>query len=76
MMPTVVSALLAFVAALFQSHASLCPEHLAHRHQISVNLTNRPSPATTTRAPICRFIVAMSVRDPHLQARVLPAAKE
>jgi hypothetical protein len=28
MTPTVVSALLAFVAALFQSHASLCPEHL------------------------------------------------
>ena len=36
MMPTVVSALLAFVAALFQSHVSLCPEHHALRHQIAV----------------------------------------
>jgi putative transposase len=36
MMPPVVSALLAFVAALFQSHASLCLEHLALRHQLAV----------------------------------------
>jgi putative transposase len=35
-MPPVVSALLAFVAALFQSHASLCLEHLALRHQLAV----------------------------------------
>jgi hypothetical protein len=36
MMPPVVSALLAFVAALFQSHASLFLEHLALRHQLAV----------------------------------------
>jgi putative transposase len=35
-MPPVVSALLAFMAALFQSHASLCLEHLALRHQLAV----------------------------------------
>jgi putative transposase len=35
-MPPVVSALLAFVAALFQSHASLHLENLALRHQIAV----------------------------------------
>jgi hypothetical protein len=36
MMPPVVSALLAFVAALFQSRASLYMENLALRHQIAV----------------------------------------
>jgi putative transposase len=36
MMPPVVSALLAFVAALFRSRASLCLEHLALRHQLAV----------------------------------------
>jgi putative transposase len=36
MMPPVVAALLAFVAALFQSHASLYLENLALRHQIAV----------------------------------------
>jgi putative transposase len=36
MMPPVVSALLAFVAALFRSHASLRLEHLALRHQLAV----------------------------------------
>jgi hypothetical protein len=35
-MPPVVSALLAFVAALFQSHASLHLENLALRHQLAV----------------------------------------
>jgi putative transposase len=35
-MPPVVAALLAFVAALFQSHASLYLENLALRHQIAV----------------------------------------
>jgi hypothetical protein len=36
MMPPVVSALLAFVTALFQSPASLHLENLALRHQIAV----------------------------------------
>jgi hypothetical protein len=35
-MPAVVSALLAFVAALFQSHTSLYLENLVLRHQIAV----------------------------------------
>jgi len=35
-MPPVVSALLAFVAALFQSHASIHLENLALRHQLAV----------------------------------------
>jgi putative transposase len=35
-MPAVVSALLAFVAALFQSHTSLHLENLALRHQLAV----------------------------------------
>ena len=32
----VISALLAFVAGLFRSRASLCLEHLALRHQLAV----------------------------------------
>src|SRR5919204_4821214 len=36
MMPPVLSALLAFVATLFQSHASIHLENLALRHQIAV----------------------------------------
>ena len=35
-MPPVISALLAFIAALFQSRASLHLEHLALRHQLAV----------------------------------------
>jgi hypothetical protein len=33
----VISALLAFVAGLFRSRASLCLEHLALRHQLAVD---------------------------------------
>jgi putative transposase len=51
MMPPVVSALLAFVAALFQSHASLCLEHLALRHQLAVyrQTVHRPRLRPTDR---------------------------
>jgi hypothetical protein len=35
-MPPVISALLAFIAALFRSRASLHLEHLALRHQLAV----------------------------------------
>jgi transposase InsO family protein len=51
MMPPVVSALLAFVAALFQSHASLCLENLALRHQIPVyqQTAHRPRLRPTDR---------------------------
>jgi putative transposase len=50
-MPPVVSALLAFVAALFQSHASLCLEHLALRHQLAVyrQTVHRPRLRPTDR---------------------------
>jgi hypothetical protein len=44
MMPPVVSALLAFVAALFQSHASLSLENLALRHHIAVCQQTVPRP--------------------------------
>ena len=36
MMLPILSALLAFIAALFRSRASLCLEHLALRHQLAV----------------------------------------
>jgi putative transposase len=51
MMPSVVSALLAFVAALFQSHASLCLEQLALRHQLAVyrQTVHRPRLRPTDR---------------------------
>src|SRR5215510_9540652 len=40
----VISALLAFVASLFQSRASLCLEHLALRHQLAVYQRSVPRP--------------------------------
>ena len=51
MMPPAVSALSAFVAALFQSHASLCLEHLALRHQLAVyrQTVHRPRLRPTDR---------------------------
>ena len=36
LMLPVISALLAFLASLFRSRASLCLEHLAMRHQLAV----------------------------------------
>ena len=41
----VISALLAFVAGLFRSRASLCLEHLALRHQLAVYQQTIASPA-------------------------------
>src|SRR5262245_21559874 len=41
MMLPIISALLAFVAGLFQSRASLCLEHLALRHQPRLRPTDR-----------------------------------
>jgi putative transposase len=43
-MPPVISALLAFMAALFQSRASLHLEHLALRHQLAVYQRSVPRP--------------------------------
>src|SRR5262245_1848576 len=43
-MPPVMSALLAFVAALFRSRASLHLEHLALRHQLAVYRRSVPRP--------------------------------
>jgi putative transposase len=40
----VISALLAFVASLFRSRASLCLEHLALRHQLAVYQQTGPRP--------------------------------
>jgi len=46
----VISALLAFVAGLFRSRASLCLEHLALRHQLAVykQTVHRPRLRPTT----------------------------
>jgi putative transposase len=44
MMPPVISALLAFMTALFRSHASLHLEHLALRHQLAVYQRSVPRP--------------------------------
>jgi putative transposase len=51
MMAPVVSALLAFMAALFRSHASLCLENLALRHQLAVyqQTVHRPRLRPTDR---------------------------
>jgi putative transposase len=50
-MPSVVSALLSFMAALFRSHTSLCLEHLALRHQLAVcqQTVHRPRLRPTDR---------------------------
>jgi hypothetical protein len=50
-MPPVVSALLAFLAALFRSHTSLRLEHLALRHQLAVyqQAVHRPRLRPTDR---------------------------
>jgi putative transposase len=50
-MPPVVSALLAFMAALFRSHTSLRLEHLALRHQLAVyqQTVHRPRLRSTDR---------------------------
>ena len=47
----VISALLAFVAGLFRSRASLCLEHLALRHQLAVyqQTVHRPRLHSTDR---------------------------
>jgi len=47
----VISALLAFVAGLFRSRASLCLEHLALRHQLAVykRTVDRPRLRSTDR---------------------------
>jgi hypothetical protein len=44
MMPSVISALLAFVVALFRSRRSLHLEHLALRHQLAVYQRSVPRP--------------------------------
>src|SRR5262245_27658687 len=44
LMLPVISALLAFVASLFRSRASLCLEHLALRHQLAVYQRAVPRP--------------------------------
>jgi hypothetical protein len=51
MMLPVISALLAFVAGLFRSRASLCLEHLALRHQLAVyqQIVHRPQLRPTDR---------------------------
>jgi putative transposase len=51
MMLPVISALLAFVAGLFRSRASLCLEHLALRHQLAVyqQTVHRPQLRPTDR---------------------------
>jgi putative transposase len=51
MMPPVISALLAFVAVLFRSHASLHLENLALRHQLAVyqQTVHRPRLRLTDR---------------------------
>lgn len=43
-MPPVMSALLAFVVALFRSRASLCLENLALRHQVTLYKQAMPRP--------------------------------
>jgi hypothetical protein len=50
-MPPVISAVLAFVAGLFRSRASLCLEHLALRHQLAVyqQTVHRPRLRSTDR---------------------------
>jgi putative transposase len=47
----IISALLAFVAGLFRSRASLCLEHLALRHQLAVykRTVHRPRLRSTDR---------------------------
>jgi hypothetical protein len=51
MMPPVVSALLAFISAMFRSRASLYLEHLALRHQLAVyqQTVHRPRLRPTDR---------------------------
>jgi putative transposase len=64
----IISALLAFVASLFRSRASLCLEHLALRHQLAIykqtvdrprlrfNVTEHPTAAWTTQQVIDAFL--------------------
>jgi hypothetical protein len=61
-MPAVVSALLAFVTTLFQSHTSLYLENLVLRHQIAVY-------RQTVRRPRLRAI-ACSGRASHASGQV------
>jgi putative transposase len=55
-MPPVVSALLAFVASLFRSQASLRLEHLALRHQLAVYKLTVPRPRLRPTDPTDRLL--------------------
>jgi hypothetical protein len=51
MMPPVISALLAFMAALFRSRASLYLEHLVLQHQLAVYRRSVPGPLCSAKIP-------------------------
>ena len=59
----VISALLACIAGLFRSRASLCLEHLALRHQLMVYQRSVPRPPYPyDRSPVLVVAVSAVVR--------------